>query len=243
MKNIVLLLSMIVCFGGATKKTSATGPGTATCEVMIDSVVIYEEAPGWPHLAIYGNISIQADQEYVGYYPIIEVITTSTINEEDTLAWALEEQSGPLENLTFMTDFDIHYWYPGEPQIMVGIQVGWFNFSITPPLVEMTYSGMIPVDIPWIVTSSEDLEEASEKISDLNVYPNPTRGPVTINGIRDVDEELFVYDMLGKQVLRASLADSQNSQMNLSLDGLKSGLYSVVAVSKENRRVLRLEVQ
>jgi hypothetical protein len=249
MKNIALLFSMIVCFGGATKKTSAQNQGNPVCVFNLDSVALSENFYITGDVNFYCSIVVEADTAYTNNYShIIDLTTTTPDFIEDTTGWAIENVTQNGDTVSFMADVPVDYWYPGQSEIAVGAKITWYNMSSLPPsLFDVTYSNMPVVTMPWVVTSSEEpeetIEEASEEISDLNVYPNPTRGPVTIEGIRDVDEEIFIYSTHGQLVKRQSLANSQNSQVALDLNGLRSGLYLLEVVSEKDRRVLRLEVQ
>jgi hypothetical protein len=54
------------------------------------------------------------------------------------------------------------------------------------------------------------------------MYPNPARGVVNFTSTSNADLDVAVYDLLGKEVLRA---DAVQSQLNIS--SLNPGMYFV----------------
>jgi len=60
----------------------------------------------------------------------------------------------------------------------------------------------------------------------LRAYPNPAKDAVSVTGISNADPNVFVYDMLGRQVLHQKATGAQTT---LSLQGLAPGLYTLVS--------------
>lgn len=72
---------------------------------------------------------------------------------------------------------------------------------------------------------------SEKKLSDLKIYPNPTAGIINIaEPSKELIENIFVYDLLGKQVaFRKS-----NSNKKYDFSKLKKGIYVLKVVSKNN---------
>jgi len=58
-----------------------------------------------------------------------------------------------------------------------------------------------------------------------HVYPNPTTGSVTISSI-DVSRPVFIYDLLGREVLKGTLSASGN--ITFDLTSFPPGLYTII---------------
>jgi hypothetical protein len=71
--------------------------------------------------------------------------------------------------------------------------------------------------------------------SNFNVFPNPTRGLLTIVS-KDAITAVDVFDHLGRKVNQFSAI--QNNQIDLS--HLEDGIYFVEIISSENKMVQKL---
>ncbi|MEQ8517700.1 MAG: lamin tail domain-containing protein [Cytophagales bacterium] len=74
---------------------------------------------------------------------------------------------------------------------------------------------------------SSDLDLVSSITNQLNaenlrVYPNPSKGQITVTGISKAGSEVQVIDLLGKVIYSER---SKDSVLNLNLESLKSGQY------------------
>ena len=67
--------------------------------------------------------------------------------------------------------------------------------------------------------SSNDFEE---QIIDVKLYPNPTSNILNIKGNNQQIQQIEIYDMLGKQILKSNLSE-------ISVSHLKSGIYILKA--------------
>ena len=103
---------------------------------------------------------------------------------------------------------------------------------------------LLTVDSPSIhdvglaaLTLSPVSGESSPALSDLRieVYPNPTTGPLTLRGVSATEAE--IYDTLGRRVRSVTLGTG--SEVPLDLSGLPAGVYVVRAGSMTTRVVVR----
>ena len=74
-------------------------------------------------------------------------------------------------------------------------------------------------------------------ISNIKLYPNPAKGVVNFSSASKVAFDVAVYDMLGKQVLRANAVQSQ-----LNISSLNPGMYFVKMTQGSNASTKKLLV-
>jgi hypothetical protein len=70
--------------------------------------------------------------------------------------------------------------------------------------------------------------------ANFELYPNPSNGSVSINGIDNA--EVIVSDLSGKAFINQSV----NNNTSLDLNGLSNGTYLVTIVQNGNRSVQTL---
>lgn len=142
------------------------------------------------------------------------------------------------KTFTFVIDINGWQYVQEQPEIMYfGGKVDFVDLNgVIPPVrIETHPDSLIPITLPWTVTGLD--EESGD--SKLFVYPNPTAGDITITGLRDVDEQIFVYDMTGKRV--KSVPVSGHDTQRLDLFGLPKGLYVLEVIDKK-RQVRHLKI-
>lgn len=62
-------------------------------------------------------------------------------------------------------------------------------------------------------------------ISDLKIYPNPTKGNITISNVQNVElKPIEIYSVLGKLIKQIPV-DQNSNKINLNLTDLNTGLY------------------
>lgn len=96
------------------------------------------------------------------------------------------------------------------------------------PYNQMSYYRLKQVDFNGKCTHSPvisiDLE--NQILLSLDIYPNPTKGELTIQGYSDDIQNFEVYDVLGsKQDISAILRSINNNKVVLDLTFWKSGVY------------------
>ena len=79
------------------------------------------------------------------------------------------------------------------------------------------------------------LESVNENHKVMQVYPNPTRGLITIDFIESQWFEYTVYDLVGQSVMSGQ---ARNSSAQIDLGACHSGIY-FVAVTWEGKRVMQ----
>ncbi|WP_298497986.1 spondin domain-containing protein [uncultured Algibacter sp.] len=63
------------------------------------------------------------------------------------------------------------------------------------------------------------------KITDLKIYPNPTKGNITILNVQNVElKPIEIYSVLGKLIKQIPV-DQNSNKINLNLTDLNTGLY------------------
>ena len=90
----------------------------------------------------------------------------------------------------------------------------------------------------WGQTSLTDGIEEIESPSFANVYPNPTKGQVTILG-KDL-ETAEVVNMLGQRVATAS---GKSEYITMDISHLSAGIYFVNITDSEGRKCVRKVVK
>jgi hypothetical protein len=71
----------------------------------------------------------------------------------------------------------------------------------------------------------------------FNVYPNPAKSVINISSMSNEALEVSVYDLLGKQVLRA-----ENIKSQLNISSLNPGLYILNMTQGSNSSIQKLLV-
>lgn len=81
---------------------------------------------------------------------------------------------------------------------------------------------------------TDDAGLATNNLKQLNIYPNPTNGMLTIDwGTIKGVQKIRVYDMIGKEVFVAPASNNANKQ-SINLSRFEKGIYVIRLVTKEN---------
>jgi hypothetical protein len=77
----------------------------------------------------------------------------------------------------------------------------------------------------------------------LSLFPNPASKSITLN-IENYNGpvQIKVYDLQGKMLIASNLSVT-NSNVNLNISSLNSGLYLVRVTNKDGERVVKLVVE
>jgi hypothetical protein len=65
--------------------------------------------------------------------------------------------------------------------------------------------------------------------SNIQVYPNPSKGTIYFNGLEEDTAQVNVYDLTGKHVMQTSVSNNEAVQM----DGMKNGIFVLSILSNE----------
>tara|TARA_R100000951_G_scaffold88535_1_gene76569 strand:+ start:89 stop:388 length:300 start_codon:yes stop_codon:yes gene_type:complete len=76
------------------------------------------------------------------------------------------------------------------------------------------------VTVP-ILTSATSVEEVSEALLNVSLYPNPSDGVVTVSGVTK-GSQLKIIDILGQELRTFTL---QNKEVELTLGDMPNGVY------------------
>lgn len=103
-------------------------------------------------------------------------------------------------------------------------------------------AGWVLVD-DVIITGSDVVDGASifetQNLKGLKVYPNPASDVLYIEK-KDQDlDRLEIYNLLGEKVMDISLKD-MSTLMQLNLDGIQAGMYTIVFYAAEEKRYTNL---
>ena len=108
-----------------------------------------------------------------------------------------------------------------RPEVEPG-SVAWLDINMTIPCncnTAMVTFWVTPLDITQV---------AENETPSISVYPNPATDFVTIEG--EGIQQITIYDLTGKMVMDVPV---ENNQTRISLYGLKSGGYILIADGKE----------
>lgn len=88
-------------------------------------------------------------------------------------------------------------------------------------------------------TDCASLSINENTLNSLALYPNPSKGNVTLQSSTNEDAEISVYNMLGKQVYK--IVQSLNS--DIDLNNLKTGIYLVRIEAEGKQTTKRLIIE
>jgi PKD repeat protein len=98
------------------------------------------------------------------------------------------------------------------------------TYTVTLIVTSACASDTISQDITVVITG---LNEQFKPI-EMNAYPNPTRGYVTIVLTGNGNGHITLYDIAGKEVLRQSIAlDGSVQSHNIDTSALATGVYEL----------------
>lgn len=109
-----------------------------------------------------------------------------------------------------------------------------------------TYYRLRQVDFDGQYEYSETISLVNHAIVDLlSLYPNPTRSQInmTMNSIEEMNVQVGVYDLAGRQVMQHNVQLSKGVNIfSFNLDGLNQGLFTLRVSDMENRELITEKV-
>jgi hypothetical protein len=116
------------------------------------------------------------------------------------------------------------------------------NANIDPKENIMSAQGVAPFSNEKIGTITVTLESVlgvnDSNASGLKIFPNPTKGDVTIS-LNNTIKTIEVYDVLGKKVMRVAVQNETTHRLNLQ--SLSKGVYIVqITDSAENQLIKKI---
>jgi hypothetical protein len=157
---------------------------------------------------------------------------------DGTFTVCLNEPFDLLMGLGGNVDFD-GTWYNSSNQALSsnidtsGNLAGSFNYDY---IVESAYCPSDSANVLVIVDGSCDFTATLNELSqNFSMYPNPTKGDLTIQWDGVDQATLTVFDIHGKIVISTQPVDNN---MNISLNNVENGVY-LVQVESNHAKVVR----
>lgn len=117
----------------------------------------------------------------------------------------------------------------------------WHAYSETPASWGVNVAHLIRP----VVCSSTSVGVAENTIGSVNLFPNPTRGELTVV-LSDVtsasDISFRIFNMVGAEVLTASLPSNGNGTYHMDLSHLSQGLYFVEINNATTKTVKKIQI-
>ena len=190
---------------------------------------------------VTANKEIMIVQRKIPSPPALTIILPNqdiTIGKDDTTSITIEfTVGGSATSWTANTD---------NPFITLNPTTGDAGSNITITATPMANTGVERTATITITTMGGVGDDASETVNitqsegtpplkvspdnSLTLYPNPTTGKLTIEGISG-DVQIYLHDFVGKEVFTSSLTSSRNT---IDLSHLPSGMY-VITLQGEDK--------
>ncbi len=87
----------------------------------------------------------------------------------------------------------------------------------------ITNAGFIARYNPTIIQDTTAIVEVKQKVSALNIYPNPATNEIKISNLSPEENQIKIFNLLGQQVKNLSVSNEPNHTINIS--DLRSGIY------------------
>ncbi len=107
---------------------------------------------------------------------------------------------------------------------------GFFRTIIAPCESVETYKSAPNLDF-YDYSTCIGLEDLKKEEIDFILYPNPAKDNITIRTKQLKDGSLFIYDIMGKEVLSTRI---NNDETILNINNLKTGVYILKVLNIEN---------
>lgn len=155
-------------------------------------------------------------------------------NGEDIGAWSEETESNPPGDRRGMCSMGPFTFEPGDTAIIdlvyvYGVEVGTKSNSndIMKQNIDIIRNGFInnttPDGDPFIFSSSNQF---MENINKFEIYPNPAKNVISINGQISSGSKVEVFNSNGKLV-KSVLVSEKGSIISLSVEDLLQGFYFI----------------
>ena len=107
---------------------------------------------------------------------------------------------------------------------------GYIYFDSNPPIITNTTLNKMVYEI----TTSNMLLKPEEA---MYVYPNPTKGLISVRFDNEISGQLFIYDVTTKTVSHTHLRE--NMSLDLNLSSLDSGIYYIQLIDNKGQKVVQ----
>ncbi len=156
----------------------------------------------------------------------IQDFTGKLVGQKAILDWSTASEQR-------MKSFEIEHSLDGSSFAWIGTVAAagnttaaqQYNFVHNKPTAGINYYRLKQVEVDGSFSYSEIVSVNSKAPTNIRVYPNPTTGLVTIDGLQDCEATIIVRNAQGQDVLESLLQDNA-----LNLSSLSSGLYTLQIV-------------
>ncbi|GAB5556766.1 MAG: hypothetical protein SchgKO_09790 [Schleiferiaceae bacterium] len=154
------------------------------------------------------------------------------------------------DQISFLMDGQLYYTYHPDPKDMdnwpfdlphffilnVAMGSGWYD--IDPNFVESE----MEVDYVRVYQNNVSLDESSKLQNPSMVYPNPSKGNFTVQGLTQSNSGYVIFDLSGREVANGVLKSDSYGEASLSLN-LPSGQYVLRVQSESGPLVEWISIQ
>lgn len=141
------------------------------------------------------------------------------------------ETSDAFPSQIFLVD---HYL---ETESLVTESASTYNFSIDQSIAESSDENRFSLKL-----IPRNLSTANPQLQQISLYPNPTKGVFSINGVeRFTNPEVIIYNLMGQRVYSQKSSNASASQINNFT--ASAGVYLVKLTSDQGERVFKLVKQ
>ena len=229
--------SLNIQINSPTEIYSITSSDSLSCYNLCDGNVYVTAFGGTPPYNFswdYGTSNLCA-----GLYNVIITdsnncasVNNAIVNEPDPLLINIYISDSTL---VATSGYNSYQWYSGDGNIINGAT----NETFTPNTVGEYY----------VVVNNGECEEISYSIdynisnileieNNLQIYPNPTNGIITIIG--EKIKNISIYNILGNQLSKVEKNNFNTNSRNIDLSNLARGIYTIQI--EQNNKILNYQI-
>ena len=229
--------SLNIQINSPTEIYSITSSDSLSCYNLCDGnvyVTAFGGTPPYNYSWDYGTSNLCA-----GLYNVIITdsnncasVNNAIVNEPDPLLINIYISDSTL---VATSGYNSYQWYSGDGNIINGAT----NETFTPNTVGEYY----------VVVNNGECEEISYSIdynisnileieNNLQIYPNPTNGIITIIG--EKIKNISIYNILGNQLSKVEKNNFITNSRNIDLSNLARGIYTIQI--EQNNKILNYQI-
>jgi len=229
--------SLNIQINSPTEIYSITSSDSLSCYNLCDGnvyVTAFGGTPPYNYSWDYGTSNLCA-----GLYNVIITdsnncasVNNAIVNEPDPLLINIYISDSTL---VATSGYNSYQWYSADGNIVNGAT----NETFTPNTVGEYY----------VVVNNGECEETSYSIdynisnileieNNLQIYPNPTNGIITIIG--EKIKNISIYNILGNQLFKVEKNNLNTNSRNIDLSNLARGIYTIQI--EQNNKILNYQI-